>query len=355
MQQNQTIPMSPEKREKTSILIIYTGGTIGMVQHLESGTLSPVKFDQILKEVPELNKFNYNIKTIVLNPVLDSSNMNPSVWVKIALIIKKNYNTYDGFVILHGTDTMAYTASALSFMFENLDKPIILTGSQLPIGTIRTDGKENLITSVEIAAAKQGGKSKIPEVCIYFDFKLYRGNRTVKRDSEQFSAFHSVNYPALAVAGVDIRYSDEFIYHPENNGILKINTRFDDNVVILKMFPGISEKVFNSIIDIPGLKGIVLETFGSGNVPTSLWLINCIKKAIKNGIVVLNITQCEGGRVIMGQYETSLELLNAGVVSGKDMTAEAAITKLMFLLGQSLSNNEIKMYLNKSLRGEISE
>ena len=347
--------MTSDNNEKTSILIIYTGGTIGMVQRPETGTLAPVKFEQILKEVPELNKFNYNIQTVVFSPVLDSSNMNPAIWVKIALTIKKNYNNFDGFVILHGTDTMAYTASALSFMFENLDKPIILTGSQLPIGTIRTDGKENLITSMEIAAYKENGKSKVPEVCIYFDFRLYRGNRTVKRDSEQFSAFHSVNYPALAIAGVDIRFSSEFIYKPENKGILKVNTRFDDNVVILKMFPGISEKVFNSILNIPGLKGIILETFGSGNVPTVNWLINIIKKAIKKGIVVLNITQCEGGRVIMGQYETSLELLNAGVVSGKDMTSEAAVTKLMFLLGQGLSNSEIKMYLNKSLRGEISE
>lgn len=326
-----------------------------MVQRPGSGTLGPVKFDRILEEVPELNKFNYNIKSIIFNPALDSSNMNPGIWIKIANTIRKNYSEFDGFVILHGTDTMAYTASALSYMFENLDKPIILTGSQLPIGTIRTDGKENLITSVEIAAAKLGDKSAVPEVCIYFDSTLFRGNRTVKRDSEQFSAFHSVNYPALAIAGVDIRYKTEFIYYPENKGILKVNTKFDDNVVILKMFPGISHKVFKAILNIPGLRGIVLESFGSGNVPTSRWLINCIKTAIKKGIIILNITQCEGGRVIMGQYETSLELLNAGVVSGKDMTAEAAITKLMFLLGQDLNNNEIKIYLNKSLRGEISE
>lgn len=344
-----------KKNKKSSILIIYTGGTIGMVQHPKTGTLTPVKFEQILQEVPELNKFNLDIKTEVLSPVIDSSNMNPSSWAKIANKIKKHYNNCDGFVILHGTDTMAYTASALSYIFDNLDKPIILTGSQLPIGMLRTDGKENLITSVEIAAAQINGKSLVPEVCIYFDFKLFRGNRTVKSDSELFSAFHSVNYPELAIAGVDINYKNEYIYQSGNKGILKVNTNFDDNVVILKIFPGISQSVFNSILNIPNLKGVILETFGSGNVPTTRWLINCIKRAIKKGIVILNITQCEGGRVVMGQYETSMELLNAGVVSGKDMTVEAAITKLMFLLGQDLNTDEVKMHLNKSLRGEISE
>ncbi len=338
-----------------SVLIIYTGGTIGMAQHPVTGTLAPVKFDQILDEVPELNKFGYRIRSVAFNPPIDSSNVTPEIWEKIATTIQRNYSQYDGFVILHGTDTMAYTASALSYLFVNLDKPIILTGSQLPIGTIRTDGKENLITSVEIAAAQKNGQALVPEVSIYFDFKLFRGNRTVKRDSENFSAFVSENYPPLATAGVDIRYNSEFIHYPENRGILKVQTGFDEHVVILKMFPGMGRSVFEPVLEIPGLKGVVLESYGSGNVPTSRWLLSSIRKAIRQNIIVLNVSQCQGGSVQMGQYETSLELLNAGVVSGKDMTTEAAVTKLMFLLGQGLKREEVKSYLAKSLNGEISE
>ena len=340
---------------KPSILIIYTGGTIGMVQKTTNGILTPVKFDHIIEEVPDLNRLGYDYQVITFSPPIDSSNMTPAIWVKIASTIERNYNKYDGFVILHGTDTMAYTASALSYMFENLDKPIVLTGSQLPIGILRTDGKENLITAIQIAAAKLNGQSIVPEVCVYFNSKLFRGNRISKRHADDFSAFSSINYPPLATAGVEIKYFHENINHFSNKGILKVRTHFDENVVILKIFPGIGKLVFENILNIPGLKGVVLESFGSGNIPSSRWMISQIKNAIKRKIIFLNITQCQGGAVRMGQYETSAELLSAGVVSGKDMTSEAAITKLMFLLGQGLDHEEIKLHLNKSLIGEISE
>jgi len=342
-------------KNKPSILIIYTGGTIGMVQNTVSGVLVPVKFDHIQEEVPDLNRLGYNLQVVTFSPPIDSSNMTPAIWIKIANTIERNYNKYDGFVILHGTDTMAYTASALSYMFENLGKPIVLTGAQLPIGILRTDGKENLITAIQIAAAKKNGIAIVPEVCVYFNSKLFRGNRISKRHADDFSAFSSVNYPSLANAGVEIKYFSENIHHSANKGLLKVRTHFDENVVVLKFFPGMGRVVFENILNIPGLKGVVLESFGSGNIPTNRWMISQIKNAIKRKIIFLNITQCQGGAVNMGRYSTGNELENAGVVSGKDMTTEAAITKLMFLLGQGLEQEEIKWHLNKSLIGEISE
>lgn len=326
-----------------------------MVQKSSNGALVPMKFDEIQEEVPELDRLDVNLQVVTFSPPIDSSNMTPATWIKIANTIERNYNKFDGFVILHGTDTMAYTASALSYMFENLDKPIVLTGSQLPIGILRTDGKENLITSIQIASAKRHDQAVVPEVCVYFNSRLFRGNRISKRHADDFSAFSSVNYPPLAIAGVEIKYFNENIHRYVNKGILKVRTHFDEHVVVLKIFPGIGKMVFENILNIPGLKGVVLESFGSGNIPTSRWMISQIKNAIKRKIIILNVTQCQGGAVSMTRYETGVELELAGVVSGKDMTTEAAVTKLMFLLGQGLDHEEIKLHLNKSLIGEMSE
>jgi len=339
--------------EKAAILIIYTGGTIGMREDPVTKILAPMKFGMLLDEIPELNKLGYSISSITFNPPIDSSNMTPAIWAQLAKTIQKNYTKYDGFVILHGTDTMSYTASALSYMFENLDKAVVMTGSQLPIGVLRTDGKENIITAVQIAAARKDGRSIVPEVCIYFDSQLFRGNRTTKKDSAQFSAFASHNYPALAKAGVDIVYNFERINYPKNKGVLKINTAIDDRVIILKIFPGLNRHYFESILQLPDLRGVVLESYGSGNMPTSSWLIAAIRKATKRGLILMNVSQCPGGKVLMGHYETSIELQKAGVISGGDSTVEAAITKLMFLLGQNLLPNETKYYLSKNLKGEI--
>lgn len=326
-----------------------------MVQKDEHGALAPVRFDQIVEEVPELKRLGCHLDSITFNPPLDSSDMSPKTWGRLAKMIQRNYRKYDGFVILHGTDTMAYTASALSYMLENLDKAVVMTGSQLPIGVLRTDGKENLITAIEIAAAQENGTTIVPEVCIYFDNKLYRGNRVVKRHADHFSAFDSVNYPILAKAGVDIRFFHENIYHPVKKGILKVSSNFDDRVVVLKIFPGMNQEIFEQIINIPSIRGVVLETFGSGNIPTLSWLVRVIKKALKRNVICVNVTQCQGGTVKMGQYQTSRELKKIGVVSGKDMTTEAAVTKLMFLLGQGLNHEDVKMHLRKNLSGEISE
>jgi L-asparaginase len=304
--------------------------------------------------VPELRKFGYDLHSISFDPVKDSSNVDPEVWVKLAEIIEEGYGDFDGFVILHGTDTMAYTASALSFMLENLEKPVILTGSQLPIGLLRTDGRENLLTAIEIAAAKAEGVAAVPEVCIYFDNKLTRGNRTTKMSAEHFDAFNSPNYPALAEVGLHLRYSNSNIMYPDKERKLIVHKSFDTNVAILKLFPGINRNLVKAVTRTEGLRGLIIETFGSGNAPTYQWFLEELAQFIKNGGIIFNVTQCIGGSVEMGLYETSRQMLAAGVVSGKDITSEASVTKLMHLLGRYSQNSEVVASLNKSLAGEIS-
>ena len=325
-----------------------------MIENPDTGALESFNFDELLKQVPELKRFNYQIDTYQFQPPIDSSDMEPELWVKMVRIIEEHYDTYDGFVILHGTDTMAYTASALSFMLENLAKPVILTGSQLPIGMLRTDGKENLITAIEIAAARRpDGSPMVPEVCIFFENELMRGNRTTKVNAENFKAFRSFNYPLLAEAGIHIRYDEAQIR--KHNGLpLKPHFLLDTNIVVLKLFPGIQENVVATLLGIEGLKAVVLETYGSGNAPQKEWFIRRLCQASARGVVIVNVTQCKAGTVEMERYGTGYQLLQAGVVCGYDSTTESAVTKLMFLLGHGYSPDEVRDRMNRSMAGEIT-
>jgi L-asparaginase len=338
---------------KSSVLLIYTGGTIGMVQDAKTGHLQPFNFNQILEQVPELNRLEVNLKIISFDIPLDSSDFQPEHWLKIASLINENYNLFDGFVVLHGSDTMAYTASALSFLLENLNKPVILTGSQLPIGVIRTDGKENLITAIEIASAKgNDGTPIIKEVAIYFEYTLMRGNRTFKYNSEHFDAFKSPNYPILAEAGVTIQYNYPYLYRPKSS-IFKAYDKLDNDIATLKIFPGISQKITTHILLNPDVKAVVLETFGAGNATTKPWFINLLRESVNQGKIILNITQCPEGRVMQGKYQTSAMFNDIGVIPGSDLTFEAAVTKLMYLLG-NFSINESKALLLQDIRGELT-
>jgi L-asparaginase len=336
----------------SSILVIYTGGTIGMIKDHETGALHPFDFGQLYEQFPVLKNLNATIDCITFDPIVDSSNMNPAKWIEIASIIEEYYEKYDGFIVLHGSDTMAYSASALSFILENLNKPVVFTGSQLPLGVFRTDGRENFITSVEIASARTDETPVVPEVTILFENNLLRGNRTIKYNAENFQAFRSVNYPVLAEVGVHIKYNHNFILKP-NFKKLKVHRNLDTNIAILKLFPGINEKYVNAVLNIPDLRAVVLETFGTGNAPTDPWLVKSLEQAINRDVIILNVTQCQVGFVEMGKYQTSVELRNMGVISGHDTTSESAVAKLMYLLGE-YSLEETKELLHMSLRGEIT-
>lgn len=340
--------------QKPTILLIYTGGTIGMINDPKTGELISFDFKHIYQHVPEIERLHIDLKTISFDKPVDSSEMNPTYWKEIAEKVHDNYENYDGFVILHGSDTMAYTASALSFMLQETKKPIILTGSQLPIGTIRTDGKENLITALEIAAAKdEEGQPLIQEVAVYFEYSLYRGNRSSKVSANQFEAFRSPNYSKLAVAGVNIEYNIQKLYRPKNQS-LKLFTDFDNRVALFKIFPGFPASVYKDLFNIEKVKGIVIETFGAGNAPSDETFRQLISDYIQQGGIILNITQCNSGSVEQGKYETSSFFGKVGVISGKDMTTEAAITKMMYVLGAYKDVEIAKKKLSESVQGEIS-
>lgn len=326
-----------------------------MIENRHTGALESYDFAHVRRWIPELEDFDYNIHSYAFNPPIDSSDMEPSNWQAIVKVIADNYDNYDGFVVLHGTDTMSYTASALSFMLQGLTKPVILTGSQLPISMLRTDGRENLLTSIEIAAAKDAeGNAMVPEVCVFFENRLLRGNRTTKINAEGFNAFRSYNFPWLAHAGIHIKYNHAIIRRPQKGNVFKPHYVMDSNVVVITLFPGIRREIISSIVNIPGLRAVVLRTYGSGNAPQKKWLIELLKEAEAKGIIVVNVTQCSEGSIEMSRYRTGLQLLETGVVNGHDATVESTITKLMFLVGHNLSNERIRQLMDCDLRGEIT-
>ncbi|MDD6788089.1 MAG: asparaginase [Bacteroidales bacterium] len=348
--------MPPIDKHVPRVLILYTGGTIGMVENPETGAHEPLDFQHLASHVPEMNQLHVQVDTLQFEQPLDSSNIKPEHWQHMAEVVVDNYDRYDGFVILHGTDTMAYSATALSFILQNLAKPVIFTGSQLPIGVLRTDGKENLITAIEIAGAcDRIGLPMVPEVCIFFQSYLLRGNRSKKFSAEQFNAFASPNYPPIAEVGVHINYAHHYIRHAISNENLTPHYNFDRNVVVLRLFPGISPSIVRSVLNIHGLKGLVLESFGTGNAMTDDWFIEELRSAVDRGLVIVNASQCIGGGVEMGRYDTGNRLQNAGVIGGGEMTTEAVIVKLMFLLGQDYSPEKVCKLMSTNIAGELNE
>ena len=324
-----------------------------MVKQAHTGTLKPFNFDAIAEQIPELKLLDCDTETTSFEPPIDSSDMTPEHWVQMVHMIELHYQSYDGFVILHGSDTMSYSAAALSFMLENLSKPVIFTGSQLPIGDLRTDAKENLITSIQLAALQKKGQPLITEVGLYFEYKLYRGNRTTKINAAHFQAFNSLNYPPLAESGVSLEVASHLLWTPKKAKFPIFHKKMDNRVGVLKLFPGIGEAFVNGVLETKGLKALVLETYGAGNAPTAPWFLKSLETAIENGIIVVNVTQCSGGSVLMGQYETSLALENIQLISGKDISTEAALAKLMYMLGSGVSSASFKTIFETSLRGEM--
>jgi len=344
-------PASPE----TSVLLIYTGGTVGMAYD-EGRTLVPMKFTSILQNIPELRQFRMRLTVLSLATPIDSSNVSPATWLTLLDIIAREYDAYDGFVVLHGTDTMAYSASALSFLLEHLTKPVIFTGAQVPIGRIRTDARENLLTALELAAARHAGANvaRVPEVSIFFHNVLLRGNRAKKVESSHFNAFKSENHPPLVRAGIDLDYNEAAIRRTVPGRATQFHRRLDDRVAVLKLFPGITERVVRSMLAADELRGCVLETYGSGNAPTAPWFVRALRDALDGGLHILNVSQCDEGRVQQGRYETSAQLRDLGIIGGDDITTEAAITKLMFVLGQGHDADTTRRLLASGLRGEIT-